>query len=235
MPDQLEPDQDAPDHDAPDHDAPDHEAPDHDAPDQEAPDQEAPDHEAPDHDAPDHDAPLKDPPSQAEALASLAASAWASMGLPKMSCSPDKALPLASTACSDPRDASRLPVPFEVDHVCAAAGVGAFSTAARFSSPLPLRSVGPYIEWVCPTSSALTWSGVSPGRWLSRSAAAPETTAAACDVPLPRKNRLLTIAVAPNCVSMNEPGSLSDTMCTPGAERSGLRVPSPSLVKLAGV
>ena len=33
---------------------------------------------------------------------------------------------------------------------------------------------------------------------------------------------------------MNDPGSRSDTMCVPGAERSGLRVPSPSLVKARG-
>ena len=38
-------------------------------------------------------------------------------------------------------------------------------------------------------SRALTWSGVRFGRcWRSR-AAAPETNAAACEVPLPRKNR----------------------------------------------
>jgi hypothetical protein len=38
-------------------------------------------------------------------------------------------------------------------------------------------------------SSFFTWSGVSVGRFCSMSAAAPDTTAAACDVPLPRKNR----------------------------------------------
>ena len=89
-------------------------------------------------------------------------------------------------------------MPFEAGHDWVAFGVEALSTLARFNSPLPLRSVGPYMEWVWPTSSALTWSGVRPGRWLSRRAAAPETTAAACDVPLPRKKRLLTVAVAPN-------------------------------------
>ena len=40
-----------------------------------------------------------------------------------------------------------------------------------------------------PVRSAFTWSGVMSGRcWIS-SAAAPETTAAACEVPLPRKRR----------------------------------------------
>jgi len=46
-------------------------------------------------------------------------------------------------------------------------------------------------------SSALTWSGESHGRCSSISAAAPETTAAACDVPLPRKNRSANAAVSP--------------------------------------
>ena len=38
-----------------------------------------------------------------------------------------------------------------------------------------------------PCSSALTWSGVRSGRACSSSATSPETTAVACDVPLPRK------------------------------------------------
>ena len=117
---------------------------------------EAPDHEDPDHEEPDHDEPLKIPPFHAEAFASDEASADVLTALPKMSRSPVSALPLASTTCCEPRDASRLPVPLEVGQVCVTFGVGALSTAARFSSPLPLREVGPYIEWVCPTSSAFT-------------------------------------------------------------------------------
>ena len=41
-----------------------------------------------------------------------------------------------------------------------------------------------------PRSSALTWSGVRSGRLCSSSATAPETTAAACEDPLPLKKRL---------------------------------------------
>ena len=127
--------------------------------------------------------------------------------------------------------------PVEVCHVCATlfgSGVGALSTALRSSSPLPIRSCGPFIQWVLSTRSALTWSGVSVGRWLKSSAAAPDTIAAACDVPLPRKKRPSTVAAAPKESSMKESGSRSETMCVPGAARSGLRVPSPSLVKDAG-
>ena len=113
-------------------------------------------------------------------------------------------------------------------------GVGALSTAARFNSPLPLSGVLAGHGVRVAREERLDLVRREAGRWLSSSAAAPETTAAACDVPLPRKKRLSTFAMAPNVSSMNDPGSRSDTMCVPGAERSGLRVPSPSLVKDAG-
>lgn len=84
---------------------------------------------------------MKTPPFQAEPLASAAASADMSTELPKMSCSPLSALPVESTTWCEPRDASRLPVPFAAAHDCVVFGVDALSTLARFSSPLPLRSL----------------------------------------------------------------------------------------------
>jgi hypothetical protein len=80
-------------------------------------------------------------------------------------------------------------------------------------------------------SSAFTWSGVSDGRSCRSSAAAPETNAAACEVPLPRKNRPPNAAVDPYFWSMNEPGTRSPCTEVPGATRSGLRTPSPRVEK----
>jgi hypothetical protein len=68
---------------------------------------------------------LKIPPFQVEAFVSDAANPDVFTALPKMSCSPLSAVPLASTTWCEPRDASRLPVPFELDHVCTAFGVAA--------------------------------------------------------------------------------------------------------------
>jgi hypothetical protein len=61
--------------------------------------------------------------------------------------------------------------------------------------------------------------------------AAPETTAAAWEVPVPLKNRVATLAVECS-VSMVEPGSRRLRIEAPGATRSGLRVPSPRLDQL---
>src|SRR6266511_1752139 len=82
-------------------------------------------------------------------------------------------------------------------------------------------------RWAPPVSSAFTWSGVMVGRCWTTRAAAPDTTAAAWEVPVPLKNRSATRAVGFS-TSMVEPGSRRPTMEAPGATRSGLRVPSPS-------
>src|SRR4051794_24214321 len=80
---------------------------------------------------------------------------------------------------------------------------------------------------VC-VSSHLTWSLVRPGRWLSSSAAAPEVTAAACEVPPPRRNRSPTRALG--CAwSRYEPGERRLITDAPGATTSGFRLPSPVL------
>jgi hypothetical protein len=54
----------------------------------------------------------------------------------------------------------------------------------------------------------LTWSGLRFGRTLSRSAATPETMAAACDVPDPRKNRPPKTALG-YCRASVDPGERS--------------------------
>jgi hypothetical protein len=59
------------------------------------------------------------------------------------------------------------------------------------------------------------------------SAAAPETTAAACEVPEPRKPP--SIRAAGNASSRNEPGTRTERMATPGATTSGERVSEPLL------
>ena len=95
--------------------------------------------------------------------------------------------------------------------------------------------VGPLSGTAAPVRSALIWSGVAVGRCESSSAAAPVTTAAAWEVPLPRKKRPPTVAVLPNCPSSAEPGSRRLAMWVPGATRSGLRVALPLSEKVATV
>ena len=99
-----------------------------------------------------------------------------------------------------------------------------------FTKPLP---------WACssaagnvvavPVSSALTWSGVIDGRCWSSSATAPDTTAAACDVPLPRKTGRSNAAVAA-VLGVDVGARVHAGRCNdlPGATTSGLRTPSPS-------
>ena len=127
------------------------------------------------------------PPAQLVSVASCVACSVLLYALPKMSFSPERVTP-PSTSLAAPRAPSRLPVPVETGNSCLAAGVGLQIAVFTFTKPLP---------WACSSaagsvvavlvSSALTWSGVSDGRCWSSTAAAPDTTAAACDVPLPRK------------------------------------------------
>src|ERR1044071_2288534 len=60
-------------------------------------------------------------------------------------------------------------------------------------------------------------------------AAAPLTTAVACDVPLPRKKRALTLPLLPYVWSMYELGSRRLTIERPGATTSGVRAALPRL------
>src|SRR5436309_9364531 len=73
-------------------------------------------------------------------------------------------------------------------------------------------------------SMYLTRSGVSEGCSDSICATRPDTTAAAIDVPEPR--RYGACIVDGNCVVMAAPGAASDTMCAPGATTSGFASPS---------
>ena len=75
-------------------------------------------------------------------------------------------------------------------------------------------------------SSSLIWSGVAVGRCCSSRAAAPETTAAACDVPLPRMKRSPSAAIDAYCSSIVEPGTRRLAMRAPKATTSGLRLVS---------
>ena len=77
----------------------------------------------------------------------------------------------------------------------------------------------------------MIWSGVAAGCSWTRSAASPETTAVASEVPLPRNQRLPTSAVEPYSSSITDPGSRRLSIEVPGATRSGLRLEPPALEK----
>ena len=86
----------------------------------------------------------------------------------------------------------------------------------------------PYPAWIgcsaagscaLPMRAALTWSGEAPGYCDRYRAASPDTTAAACEVPDPRKNRLPTRAWGLSW-SAAEFGARRPSTCTPGAIRS---------------
>lgn len=72
-------------------------------------------------------------------------------------------------------------------------------------------------------SAYLTWSGVRLGKACNKSAMAPETTAAAWLVPLPRNSLPLTSPDTRPCgllASTYDPGSRRETREVPGAIRS---------------
>ena len=67
-------------------------------------------------------------------------------------------------------------------------------------------------------SSALTWSGVRSGRLCSSRATAPETTAAACEVPLPLKKRSPTRARRVRLVDVASRGRAATTIDRAGRD-----------------
>lgn len=108
-----------------------------------------------------------------------------------------------------------------------AASPAALETAAQLGSDLAARGIG--MASADDRSIAFTWSGRRSGRASSSSATAPDTTAAACELPLPLKKRASTRAVG--CASsMYEPGTRRDAMLRPGATRSTRRLVSPRLL-----
>src|SRR5687768_6367784 len=185
MPDHVMPDQVMPDHVMPDQVMPDHVMPLQVMPDHVMPDQVMPDHVMPDQVIPDHVMPLQSPP-----LRRPAAQLRASKERPRTSTSPRTVRPPTVT-CTEPRESSSEPIPVETAKVCfASTGVGVTSAVPRSSAPAPCwAAVALGIGDADCVSSAFTWSGVRPGRCEMSSAAAPDTTAADCEVPLPRKNR----------------------------------------------
>ena len=76
-------------------------------------------------------------------------------------------------------------------------------------------------------SRRFTWSGVSLGRALSSSAAAPDVSAAASDVPLPLRYRESMPPESPSFWSMYEPGTRSPWILLPGATTSSARADVP--------
>src|SRR6478672_13440656 len=185
MPDQVMPDQVMPDHVMPDQVMPDHVMPDQVIPDHVMPDQDTPYHVMPDQVMPDHVMPFQFVPALIPA-----ATAPESNARPRTSTSPLTCLPPTVT-WTDPREASSEPTPVDTAKVCVAfAGVGAAEAAARSMRPCPCEETAASgSDRAVPVRSAFTWSGVSSGRCERSSAAAPETTAVACEVPLPRNSR----------------------------------------------
>ena len=108
--------------------------------------------------------------------------------------------------------------PLAAGHTWVWAVTPAATARSTRSRPAPLRGRSGSSDAVLRTS-AFSESGVASGNFCSRSAAAPDMTAAACDVPEPRMIRssmMPTTAV----LSMNEPGERKLRMETPGAATS---------------
>jgi hypothetical protein len=102
--------------------------------------------------------------------------------------------------CCEPRAASSDPEPSERVQGCAAPLGVAASAPGRLTRPLPTKfGLLVAIRVAVDVSAFFTMPGVQSGCALRRSATTPEVTAAACDVPLPRKNRLLKIAFGYFC------------------------------------
>ncbi len=134
---QLEPDQELPDQLDPDQLEPDHELPDQELPGQLEPDQELPDQLEPDHELPDQLDPDQLEPDQLEAHQQAPVHCDPfhmppdqelpdqlepdhedpSHGAPMMSNSPRTSVPSSVDTCSDPRAASKEPVPVAGGHV----------------------------------------------------------------------------------------------------------------------
>jgi hypothetical protein len=112
-----------------------------------------------------------------------------------MSCSPLRTTPWRVT-WREPRAASSEPVPVESAKDWTALRSGAWTAVEAIASPLPEAAGAPPATGAAvEVSSALIWSGVACGcSWTSR-AARPDTTAAASEVPLPRKKRVPTAPV----------------------------------------
>src|SRR5438094_7045170 len=152
--------------------------------------------ELPAHELPAHELPFQVPPFQLFPAASRAAMAGATNAWPKMSCSPCNGASF-NTRWAVPREASSVPTPVESRkgwRDWRDVGTGADNTVSRRMASWPCLGPNPALFlrlFACPLSRALAWSGVIDGCCWNISASAPETTAAAWELPLPRKNRAL--------------------------------------------
>ncbi len=207
FPSQLTPSQETPDQVLPDQVFPSQLTPSQDTPDQVLPSQETPDQVLPDQVLPDQ-------------------------VFPKMSISPSSITPSIQRR-EVPRDASMEPLPSDSWTDCEYSGTDADS-AWPMSSRRETPNVSDLVFSAVLLSSHLTWSGVRSGRASSRSATAPETTAAACEVPVAR-TRSSPIRPASLNASENEPGLRRPTIDLPGALTSIFRLGRPSEVKSASV
>ena len=140
-----------------------------------------------------HALPFHVPPDQLDADAVRGAMTLLSKAWPKMSMSPVSVTPLC-TRWRVPRALSSEPAPS--DHMTppmenAEVGIDAFKAVVRLSSPGPWTSLLSFKRCVAVAAKRFFSScGVIVGRCWMTSAAAPAATAAAWEVPLPRKKRV---------------------------------------------
>lgn len=148
-------------------------------------------HVPPNHAAPDHDELLQSPPDQLLDDHEDELHELEFHGLPNTSTSTG---PLAGSSLLEPRAAFREPSPVETGHVWTADPTHALLAARMSIVPRPSETSSDSAgrSRAVERRTLFTWSGVKFGRSSSINAAAPETTAAACEVPLPRANLELT-------------------------------------------
>ena len=193
-PDQLLPDQDDPDQLLPDQLDPDQLLPDQLDPDQLLPDQDDPDQLLPDQLDPDQLLPDQLDPDQSSVPVHVVADslAWTqasgSHAAPVTVYSPTRTSPPMVT-WSSPRAASSEPRPVDGVQFWGAAEAVWVIAKDRLMTPWPWSLDARPKSVAVAVSRFLISSGVSSGRCSRSSAAAPETTAADCEVPDPRNSR----------------------------------------------
>ena len=129
---------------------------------------------------------------------------------------------------SSPRESASEPRPVATRSCTWSSGTSASMAATRSMSLSPLLSFDCFSSAAESIRSAFSSSGVRSGRCWSIRAAAPETTAVACEVPDPRNSRSSSATRPPGAsTSMREPGTRRLITESPGASRSTLRSPSP--------
>src|SRR3954468_7554103 len=197
----------------PPHEEPPHEEPPHEEPPQDEPPQDEPPQDEPPHEEPPHEEPPHLPAPQLE---------------PSGPTGPTSALWPFDSPTTSLATRPRIAAGWNVWTAVAGSGLAAPTARMTLSRPAPWASgPGPDSGSAEDLTIALTWSGVRSGRRSSSSATAPETTAAACDVPLPLNRS--SPARASGCArSRAEFGSRRLAIERPGATRSGLR-PRPRL------